>query len=91
MVEGIGLAHHSGAEDRQEDVEGVEVFAGVLTIHFDRQERVAAAAWAHGRAFQGDAFRLDGFHELHEGVGADHTEPLLQPSPIHLAQTTAEG
>jgi len=73
------------------NVEGCEVFGDVLPIHFDGKQRVAATAGAHGRAFQGDAFRLDGFHKLHEGLGSDHTQALLQPAGIHLAQPAAEG
>ena len=65
-------------------------FFDVLLVDLDHQRRLGLRAFAHRLAFQHHAFGLNGFHEIHEGVGADHADVFLDAAGIHLAQAAPQ-
>ena len=77
-------------EQRNFDVQRVDVLARVLAVDLHDERRLRLRSFAHGTALQLHALSLDGLDELHEGVRAHDADVLLRIARIHLAQPASE-
>jgi len=80
------------SENRNFDVEFIEIFLFVFVVNLNDNGRFRPCSFSHRFSFKGDAFILDGFDKVHEGIGADDAEVFCAvASGEYATQSPAEG